>query len=101
MKDLNLKPEEVPYLVGELKSAEEGGKCAGINNVTFAEGVASWTKDISHGKLIRDGYDETLTIDPNNFQLLFQGRDPAINACYDQLPYKLGLLKLDGSKSDQ
>ena len=27
---------------------------AGINNVTFADGVA-WTRDISHGELIRDG----------------------------------------------
>jgi hypothetical protein len=71
---------------------------AGINNVTFEDGVTAWTKDISHGELIRDGYDETLTIDPNNLQLLFQGRDPGINARYDQLPYKLGLLKLDHAK---
>ena len=71
---------------------------AGINNVTFADGVAPWTKDISHGELIRDGYDETLTIDPNNLQLLFQGRDPATNPRYEQLPYRLGLLKLDTAK---
>ena len=70
---------------------------AGINNVTFEEGVAPWTRDISHGELIRDGYDETLTIDLNNLQLLYQGRDPAINRRYDQLPYRLGLLTVDRS----
>jgi hypothetical protein len=71
---------------------------AGINNVKFAEGVAPWTKDISHGELIRDGYDETPTIDPSNLQLLFQGYDPALNTpSYSQLPYRLGLLRLNPS----
>jgi endo-1,4-beta-xylanase len=65
---------------------------AGINNVTFEPGVASWTKDISHAELIRDGYDETMTIDPKNLRMLYQGRDPAIRASYAQLPYRLGLL---------
>jgi hypothetical protein len=71
---------------------------AGINNVSFEDGVTSWTRDISHGELIRDGYDETLTINPTNLQLLYQGRDPAINRRYDQLPYRLALLTLDRSK---
>ena len=70
---------------------------AGINNVSFADGVEPWTKDISHGELIRDGYDETLTINPKNLQLLFQGRDPASNGPYHALPYQLGLLKLQES----
>jgi len=67
---------------------------AGINNVKFEDGVKPWTKDISHGELIRDGYDETLTIDPENLRMLFQGRDPASNGMqYHMLPYRIGLLK--------
>lgn len=67
---------------------------AGINNVTFEEGVAPWTKDISHGELIRSGFDEKMEIDPENLQMLIQGRDPESNGMqYHMLPYRIGLLK--------
>jgi hypothetical protein len=38
--------------------------CCSVQN-----GVEPWTRDISHGELIRNGYDETLTIDPKNLQM--------------------------------
>ena len=59
-------------------------------------GVAPWTRDISHGELLRDGYDETMILDLNNLRFLFQGRDPAINTRYHLLPYRLGLLTAVG-----
>jgi len=65
---------------------------AGINNVGFADGVEPWTRDISHGELLRDNYDQTPTIDPANLRFLFQGRDPQSGGNYSLLPYRLGLL---------
>lgn len=70
---------------------------AGINNVRFEEGVKAWTTDISHGEAIRDGYDETMTIDLENLQFLYQGRDPESDGNYSLLPYRLGLLSRDQS----
>jgi hypothetical protein len=68
---------------------------AGINNMEFEDGVEPWTGEVSHGELIRDGNDETVTIDPSNLQMLYQGRDPASGGRpYHELPYRLGLLKL-------
>jgi hypothetical protein len=71
---------------------------AGINNVTFAEGVDAWTRDISHGELLRDNYNETPTIDPENLKFLFQGRAADSGGAYELLPYKLGLLTAEKSK---
>jgi hypothetical protein len=71
---------------------------AGINNVTFADGVEPWTRDISHGELLRDGYDETPTIDLNHLRFLYQGRDPQSGGNYSLLPYRLGLLTAVGSE---
>lgn len=69
---------------------------AGINNVTFEDGVKPWTEDISHGEMLRDGYDETLTVDPENLQFLYQGLPPETkNVKYSMLPYRLGLLRME------
>jgi endo-1,4-beta-xylanase len=65
---------------------------AGERNVTF-DGEP-WTRDISHGELLRAGYDETMLIDPSSFTYLFQGYPPGHDpADYAAIPWSLGLLE--------
>ncbi|MDA0839047.1 MAG: non-reducing end alpha-L-arabinofuranosidase family hydrolase [Planctomycetota bacterium] len=53
-----------------------------------------WTDCISHGELLRDGYDQNLSVDPQNLRLIFQGvldRDRG-GKNYGEIPWRLGLL---------
>jgi hypothetical protein len=67
---------------------------AGWNNVRPAAGVTPWTDNISHGELIRDGYDETLTVDPGYLRFIFQGmweKDKS-GKDYGQFQWRIGML---------
>lgn len=64
---------------------------AGNANVTWPTG--KWANGISHGELVRSGYDERLTVDPCNLEFLYQG-ETGPGATYDTVPYRLGLLRL-------
>ena len=77
--------------------ASEDDPFAGLANVTYEDGVTPWTRDISHGEILRDGYDETLTVDPDNLVLLYQGLpiETPRDLDYSQLPYRLALLHQD------
>jgi len=68
----------------------EANPFARSTNVAFAG--TGWTMDISHGEMIRDGIDQTLTIDAHHLRYLYQGVDPASHVPYNSLPWRLGLL---------
>ncbi|GAV43195.1 non-reducing end alpha-L-arabinofuranosidase family hydrolase [Streptomyces acidiscabies] len=71
-------------------AASESNPFARSTNVTFPAG--SWTRDISHGEMIRAGYDQTLTIPSCRLQYLYQGMNPSAGGDYNSLPWRLGLL---------
>jgi hypothetical protein len=65
---------------------------AGANNVEFEDGKP-WTRDISHGELLRSGHDQTLSVSLNSLRFLYQGVAPEQSQQeYFRIPYRLGLL---------
>lgn len=69
----------------------ESNPFARANNVAFSD--VAWTKDISHGEMIRSGIDQTLSIDPRNIRYAYQGIDPeAKPEFYGDSPYRVALL---------
>jgi len=67
---------------------------AGKANMSFDEGVTSWSGQVSHGEMIREGNDERMLLDPDNLMFLYQGISDADNrGDYGRLAYKLGLLR--------
>jgi len=73
---------------------------AGWKNIRPAEGVKPWTDNVSHGELIRDGNDQTLTVDPNNLRFVFQGalQKEKAGKSYGQIPWCIGILAPVGGR---
>ena len=54
-----------------------------------------WTDSISHGELLRAGYDERLEVDPERLRFLYQGvlDHSRRGKPYGQIPWRLGILE--------
>ena len=68
-------------------------KGPGMALLDFNHGSPLWAEGVSHGELLREGSDETMTVDPQNIRFLYQGlpvgsKEPD----YLLLPYRLALL---------
>ncbi len=67
---------------------------AGWNNIRPASYVEFWTDNISHGELIRYGYDESLMVDPTQLKFIFQGmlEKHKSGVGYGQFQWRIGML---------
>lgn len=54
-----------------------------------------WTDSISHGELLRAGFDERLEVDSSDFRVVFQGvlEEDREGKVYGEIPWRLGLLE--------
>ena len=69
---------------------------AGWAPIRPAKGVEPWVDNVSHGELIRDGNDHTMTVAAGMLRFVFQGlleTDKAEAAKgYGQYPWRVGML---------
>jgi hypothetical protein len=67
---------------------------AGWTNIRPAAGVEHWTDNISHGELIRQGYDQSLTVDPEDLRFVFQGmlESDKSGKGYGAFSWRIGML---------
>ncbi|ORY13367.1 putative alpha-L-arabinofuranosidase [Clohesyomyces aquaticus] len=71
-------------------AATESNPFMRSSNVQFS-GTA-WTMSISHGEMVREVVDQTMSIKTCELRYLYQGMDPKATGEYNALPWKLGLL---------
>lgn len=76
---------------------------AGAQNIRPAQGVEPWTDNISHGELIRDSNDQTLTIDPAKLQFVFQGmlEKDKPGKGYGAFDWRIGILTPESAEGSE
>ena len=76
-------------------AATWGNSFADASRIRMQDGTTLWTSDISHGELLRDGYDQTLTINAKHLTFLYQAIriGETEGKGYNELPWQLGLLR--------
>ena len=64
------------------------------DQLRYGDDQEKWTEMISHGEVIRAGYDQKLEYEPNNCRWLIQGiLNKDLKGPYHLLPWKLGIIK--------
>lgn len=79
----------------EPLAAEKDKAFASMKNVH--QTAVHWTDSISHGELVRDGYNQNLQVDPQNLRFLFQGVTDRERQGkqYGEIPWRIGILEPD------
>jgi len=83
-------------LDGEWRPLAAGKEKAFASMQNVQQTGVQWTDSISHGELIRAGYDQRLEVDPEKLRFVFQGaadRDTT-GKQYGEIPWRLGILEL-------
>ena len=63
------------------------------DQLRYREESGKWTEMVSHGEVLRSGYDQNMEFDPQGCRWLIQGiMNQELNGHYDLLPWKLGLI---------
>ena len=71
----------------------ETAEFAAGSQLSFESGMPAWTSEVSHGELLRAGYDERLEVAAHPVRFLIQGMPAAQHeGDYPALPWRLGLL---------
>jgi hypothetical protein len=79
-------------LAGPWTPAEED--FAGGEQLDYLPGRPRWTEEVSHGELLRQGYDERMEVSADLWEFLIQGLPAGEHRGeYPLLPWRLGLIR--------
>ena len=69
--------------------------------LVWGDGCDRWTEMVSHGEMIRTGYDQRLEYDAEKPSMLIQGLfKNAMDVPYPSLPWKLGVIRRQAASDE-